>query len=90
MAARLLRTAFQSTDRVRATAALGIGLALMAGVRDLVTLAIGFTLIRWLGQDALSLVSSLAEPPYLTSLWVRAWLPLSRDSHRQVTIGGSE
>ena len=44
--------------------AFGIGLALMAGVQGFVTLAIGFTLIRWLGQGALSLVSSLAVIPW--------------------------
>ena len=40
--------------------AFGIGLVVMAGVQDFVTLAIGFTLIRWLGQGSLSLVSSIA------------------------------
>ena len=40
--------------------AFGIGLALMAGVQGFLTLAIGFTLIRWLGQGSLSLVSSVA------------------------------
>ena len=44
--------------------AFGIGLAFMAGVQGFVTLAIGFTLIRWLGQGALSLVSSLAIVPW--------------------------
>ncbi len=41
-------------------AAFGIGLVAMAGVRGFVTLTMGFTLIRWLGQGALSLVSSVA------------------------------
>lgn len=41
-------------------AAFGLGLVAMAGVQGFVTLAIGFTLIRWLGQGALSLVSSLS------------------------------
>ena len=41
-------------------AAFGLGLVAMAGVQGFVTLAIGFTLIRWLGQGALTLVSSLA------------------------------
>ncbi len=41
-------------------AAFGLGLVAMAGVRGFVTLAIGFTLIRWLGQGALTLVSSLS------------------------------
>ena len=40
--------------------AFGIGLVVMAGVQGFVTLAIGFTLIRWLGQGALTLVSSLS------------------------------
>ena len=40
--------------------AFGAGLLVMAGVQGFVTLAIGFTLIRWLGQGALSLVSSVA------------------------------
>ena len=39
--------------------AFGIGLVVMAGVQGFVTLAIGFTLTRWLGQGALSLVSSV-------------------------------
>ena len=37
--------------------AFGIGLVAMSGVRGFVTLAIGFTLIRWLGQGSLGLVS---------------------------------
>ena len=45
-------------------AAFGIGLVAMAGVQGLITLTIGFTLIRWLGQGALSLVSSLAVVPW--------------------------
>ena len=40
--------------------AFGLGLVVMAGVRGFVTLAIGFTLIRWLGQGSLTLVSSLS------------------------------
>lgn len=40
--------------------AFGLGLVVMAGVQGFVTLAIGFTLIRWLGQGALTLVSSLS------------------------------
>ena len=45
-------------------AAFGIGLVVMAGVQGFVTLVIGFTLIRWLGQGSLSLVSSLAVQPW--------------------------
>ena len=41
-------------------AAFGAGLVVMAGVQGFVTLAIGFTLIRWLGQGSLSLVSSVS------------------------------
>ena len=37
--------------------AFGFGLVAMSGVRGFVTLAIGFTLIRWLGQGSLGLVS---------------------------------
>ena len=40
--------------------AFSLGLVVMAGVQGFVTLAIGFTLIRWLGQGSLSLVSSVA------------------------------
>lgn len=40
--------------------AFGAGLVVMSGVRGFVTLAVGFTLIRWLGQGSLSLVSSVA------------------------------
>ena len=54
-------------DRIgsrRAMTAIGIGfgagLVAMSGVRGFVTLAIGFTLIRWLGQGSLSLVSTVA------------------------------
>ncbi|MDH3471721.1 MAG: MFS transporter, partial [Acidimicrobiia bacterium] len=36
------------------------GLVVMSGVRGFVTLAAGFTLIRWLGQGSLSLVSTVA------------------------------
>ena len=42
----------------------GGGLVLMAGVQGFVTLAIGFTLIRWLGQGALQLVSTLSITPW--------------------------
>lgn len=45
----------------------GIGLVLMSGVQGFVTLAIGFTLIRLLGQGSLSLVSSVA----VTHWWER-------------------
>ena len=44
--------------------AFGIGLVVMAGVQGFVTLAIGFTLIRWLGQGSLSLVTSVAIIPW--------------------------
>jgi MFS family permease len=40
--------------------AFGVGLVAMSGVRGFVTLAIGFTLIRWLGQGSLGLVSVVA------------------------------
>ncbi len=40
--------------------AFGGGLVAMAGVQGFVTLAVGFTLIRWLGQGSLSLVSVVA------------------------------
>ncbi len=40
--------------------AFGVGLVVMSGVQGFVTLAIGFTLIRWLGQGSLSLVSTVA------------------------------
>ncbi|MGB5565640.1 MAG: MFS transporter, partial [Acidimicrobiia bacterium] len=33
--------------------AFGVGLVAMSGVRGFVTLAVGFTLIRWLGQGSL-------------------------------------
>jgi MFS family permease len=38
----------------------GTGLVVMSGVQGFITLAIGFTLIRWLGQGSLSLVSTVA------------------------------
>jgi MFS family permease len=38
----------------------GTGLVAMSGVGGFVTLALGFTLIRWLGQGSLSLVSTVA------------------------------
>ncbi len=38
----------------------GAGLVAMSGVRGFVYLAVGFTLIRWLGQGSLSLVSTIA------------------------------
>lgn len=41
-------------------AAFGAGLVAMSGVRGFITLAIGFTLIRWLGQGSLSLASTVA------------------------------
>lgn len=44
--------------------AFGLGLVAMAAVQGFLTLVIGFTLIRWLGQGALSLVSSLAVIPW--------------------------
>ena len=44
--------------------AFGLGLVVMAGVQSFLTLVIGFTLIRWLGQGGLSLVSSLAVVPW--------------------------
>ena len=40
--------------------AFGTGLVAMSGVRGFVTLAVGFTLIRLLGQGSLSLVSTVA------------------------------
>lgn len=54
-------------DRIgarRAMTAVGLGfgggLVVMSGVEGFITLAIGFTLIRWLGQGSLSLVSTVA------------------------------
>ena len=47
--------------------AFGLGLVAMSGVRGFVTLAIGFTLIRLLGQGSLSLASSVA----VTHWWER-------------------
>lgn len=44
--------------------ALGIGLLVMGGVQGFVTLVIGFTLIRWLGQGSLGLVSTLSVTPW--------------------------
>ncbi len=44
--------------------AFGVGLVAMSGVQGFLTLAIGFTLIRWLGQGALQLVSMLAITPW--------------------------
>ncbi len=41
-------------------AGFGAGLVAMSGVQGFITLAIGFTLIRWLGQGSLSLVSTVA------------------------------
>jgi MFS family permease len=38
----------------------GAGLVVMSGVQGFITLAIGFTAIRWLGQGSLSLVSTVA------------------------------
>lgn len=40
--------------------AFGGALTVMSGVQGFVTLAVGFTLIRWLGQGSLSLVSTVA------------------------------
>ncbi len=40
--------------------AFGGGLVVMAGVQSFLLLALGFTLIRWLGQGSLSLVSTVA------------------------------
>jgi len=42
----------------------GAGLVLMSGVQGFVTLAVGFTLIRWLGQGSLGLVSTLSITPW--------------------------
>lgn len=44
--------------------AFGAGLVVMSGVQGFVTLAVGFTLIRWLGQGSLSLVSILSITPW--------------------------
>ncbi len=44
--------------------AFGTALLLMSGVQGLVTLMLGFTLIRWLGQGSLSLVSTLSITPW--------------------------
>ncbi len=44
--------------------ALGLGLLAMSGVQGFVTLALGFTLIRWLGQGSLQLVSTLSVTPW--------------------------
>lgn len=44
--------------------ALGLSLLAMSGVQGFVTLAIGFTLIRWLGQGSLQLVSTLSVTPW--------------------------
>ncbi len=44
--------------------AFGGGLLVMSGVQGFVTLALGFTLIRWLGQGSLQLVSTLAITPW--------------------------
>ncbi len=40
--------------------AFGTGLVVMSGVNGLVTLVVGFTLIRWLGQGSLGLVSTVS------------------------------
>jgi MFS family permease len=42
----------------------GLGLGLMSGVQGFVTLVLGFTLIRWLGQGSLQLVSTLSITPW--------------------------
>jgi MFS family permease len=44
--------------------AFGLGLLVMSGVQGFVTLIVGFTLIRWLGQGSLQLVSTLALTPW--------------------------
>jgi MFS family permease len=44
--------------------AFGLGLLVMSGVQGFVTLVLGFTLIRWLGQGSLQLVSTLAVTPW--------------------------
>ncbi|MFV2065133.1 MAG: MFS transporter, partial [Chloroflexota bacterium] len=44
--------------------AFGVGLLVMSGVQGFVTLVIGFTLIRWLGQGSLGLVSTLSITPW--------------------------
>ena len=44
--------------------AFGMGLVVMSGVQGFVTLALGFTLIRWLGQGSLQLVSTLSITPW--------------------------
>lgn len=44
--------------------ALGVGLLAMSGVQGFLTLAVGFTLIRWLGQGSLGLVSTLSITPW--------------------------
>ena len=47
--------------------AFGAALLFMSGVQGLVTLVLGFTLIRWLGQGSLLLVSTLAITPWLNA-----------------------
>ena len=44
--------------------AFGGGLVAMSGVQGFLTLALGFILIRWLGQGSLGLVSTLAITPW--------------------------
>ncbi len=44
--------------------AFGLGLLVMSGVQGFITLVVGFTLIRWLGQGSLQLVSTLAITPW--------------------------
>lgn len=44
--------------------AFGTALLLMSGVQGFLTLALGFVLIRWLGQGSLQLVSTLAITPW--------------------------
>lgn len=44
--------------------AFGIALMLMSGVQGFITLALGFILIRWLGQGSLQLVSTLSITPW--------------------------
>ncbi len=42
----------------------GLGLLVMSGVQGFITLIVGFTLIRWMGQGSLQLVSTLAITPW--------------------------
>ncbi|NNE95816.1 MAG: MFS transporter [Acidimicrobiales bacterium] len=67
LGALALPTVGRWVDRIgarRAMIAIGIafggGLVVMSGVQGFITLAIGFTLIRWLGQGSLSLTGTVA------------------------------